>query len=81
MSPVIDENGNAYYIDPNGNKKFVILNVANVKSCETLEADAVALAEKLGFVLCDTLYLVLSSIAGKGIKREPVFIFKKQQSK
>lgn len=56
---------------------YLILNVANVKSCEDLESATIALAEELGFVLHDTLYLVLSSIAGKGKKREPVFIFKK----
>lgn len=58
---------------------YLILNVANVKSCEELESATIALAEELGFVLHDTLYLVLSSIAGKGKKREPVFIFKKSE--
>ena len=34
-------------------------------------------AKEEGFNHIDTLKLILSSIAGKGIKYEPVFIFKK----
>lgn len=30
VAPVVDADGNAYYIDSKGNKKFVILNVENV---------------------------------------------------
>lgn len=55
----------------------MILNVANVKSLPTMEKDVVNIATNNGFALIDTLYLILSSIAGKGVKREPVFIFEK----
>jgi hypothetical protein len=55
----------------------LILNVANVKSLPTLENDTVRIATEEGFTLVDTKYLVLSSISGNGVKREPVFIFTK----
>ena len=55
----------------------MVLNVANVKSMPNLESETVRIAEENGFELVDTLYLILSSIAGKGVKREPVFVFKK----
>lgn len=57
----------------------MILNVANVKSMPNLESETIRIAEENGFVLVDTLYLILSSIAGKGVKREPVFVFKKAE--
>jgi hypothetical protein len=63
-----------YALKDNG---YLIINIANVKSCDELESSTVRIAEELGFTLLDTLYLILSSISGKGIKREPVFIFKK----
>lgn len=37
LSPVIDADGKAYYIDPNGNKKFVVLNVENVVELGLIE--------------------------------------------
>lgn len=37
LSPVIDDNGTAFYVDPNGNKKFVILDVENVKELGLIE--------------------------------------------
>ena len=57
---------------------ILIINIANVSTAPTLEQDTVSLAMKEGFILKDTLKLILSSIAGKGIKYEPVFIFKKE---
>lgn len=56
----------------------LILNVANVKTLPTLEKDTVELAKSNGFELIETKFLILSSIAGKGIKREPIFVFKKR---
>lgn len=56
---------------------YLLLNVANVKTAPTLEKDTVMIAMSKGFVLCDTLYLILSSISGKGVKTEPIFVFKK----
>ena len=57
---------------------ILIINIANVSTAPTLEQDTVSLAMEEGFILKDTLKLILSSIAGKGIKYEPVFIFKKE---
>lgn len=37
LSPVVDSDGNAYFIDPNGNKKFVVLNVENVTELGLIE--------------------------------------------
>lgn len=54
----------------------MILNVANTKTHESLEADTVRYAENVGFILDKTLRLVLSSMGG-GVKSEPVFVFKK----
>lgn len=56
----------------------LIINIANVKSYPNLEEDTISVANEEGFELVDTLYLILSSIAGKGVKREPIFIFKKK---
>ena len=58
---------------------YMIINIANVKSFQNLEQETVRLANETGFELTDTLYLTLSSIAGKGIKREPVFVFQKME--
>ena len=54
---------------------YLIINIANTKSYKTIEDDLLVVANEVGFELVDTLYLILSSIAGKGVKREPVFIF------
>ncbi len=37
LAPVIDGEGNAYYIDPAGNKKFVILDIENVNELGFME--------------------------------------------
>ena len=55
----------------------LIINIANVPTAPSLEEDTISIAKEEGFILTDTLKLILSSIAGKGIKYEPVFIFKK----
>ena len=56
---------------------YFIINIADVKTAPTLEKDTIKFAVECGFILDDTLKLVLSSISGKGKKYEPVFIFKK----
>ena len=56
---------------------YLILNIANVKTFIDLEQEAIKGAYLAGFELVDTKYLILSSIAGKGVKKEPIFIFKK----
>jgi hypothetical protein len=55
---------------------YMIINIANVKSHGTLEADTVSIAEAEGFVLDHTLRLRLSSMTKGGFKHEPIFIFK-----
>lgn len=69
---------NCYYCLKNDG--YFLLNIANVKTAPTLEKDAVTIALGNGFVLHDTLHLILSSISGKGVKTEPIFIFKKDNS-
>lgn len=56
---------------------YMIINIANVKTSNILEESTVSLAKEQGFKYINTLYLILSSISGKGIKKEPVFIFQK----
>lgn len=55
----------------------LIINISNTPKYNLLEADTIKVAKDIGFDLIDTYYLILSSIAGKGIKTEPIFIFKK----
>ena len=54
-----------------------MLNVADTKTAPTLEHDTVEKAKENGFNHVDTLFMVLSSIAGKGVKIEPILVFKK----
>lgn len=54
-----------------------LLNIANVATAKTLEDDALAIAMECGFTHGDTLQLILSSVAGKGIKTEPIFVLTK----
>lgn len=56
-----------------------VLNIANTKNAKNLEQLSVILAEMAGFTLTDTLKLTLSSIAGKGAKYEPMFVFRKNK--
>lgn len=62
------------------NNGHMIINIANTKDYDWLESETIRLAKDNGFLHIDTYYLVLSSIAGKGIKREPIFIFEKQNA-
>ncbi len=58
--------------------RFLVLNVANVKSHSTLEYDTVSIAEQEGFKLVETLQLSLSNVSKGGYKYEPVFAFIKE---
>ena len=56
---------------------YVLMNVANTKTAPDLEKDTFRLLEDTGMEHIETLKMVLSSIAGKGVKYEPVFVFRK----
>jgi hypothetical protein len=56
---------------------YMIINISNVKTCDILEQQTIDLSLQEGFEHIDTYYLILSSISGKGVKREPIFIFQK----
>lgn len=66
---------NCYY----GLKKnrYLILNISNTTHHKWIEKETCRIATDEGFVLVDINFLILSSIAGKGEKKEPIFIFKK----
>ena len=57
--------------------KFMLINIANVKSFKNLENVTVKIAEQEGFKLEDTYRLSLSKITGNGFKYEPIFAFRK----
>jgi hypothetical protein len=56
----------------------MIINIANTPTNKWIEDETIRVAKSIGFNHIDTLYLVLSSIAGNGQKLEPMFVFKKQ---
>ena len=56
----------------------LIINIANVKSHQTLESDTVKICLEQGLAHVETLRLLLSSITKGGYKSEPVFVFRKQ---
>jgi hypothetical protein len=57
--------------------KYMVLNVANVKSHKNLVVDTITIATEEGFEYVDNLKLSLSSITKGGYKYEPVLVFKK----
>ena len=57
--------------------RYMLINIANVKSFSHLEDATVWIAEQEGFVLEDGYRLALSKINGHGFKYEPIFVFKK----
>lgn len=59
---------------------YMIINISNTKSNDWIEQETIKIAKREGFKFINTYYLVLSSIAGNGKKREPIFIFKKNSS-
>ena len=56
---------------------YMILNIANTPKHKTIEDETVRISKENGFEHVDTLYLILSSVSGKGQKLEPIFVFKK----
>ena len=43
-----------------------------------IEKETVSISKYIGFTQESTVDLILSSVAGKGVKTEPVFVFKKE---
>ena len=63
------------------NDGYLIMNVANTKRIKNFEAETTRLAMQAGFHYMDTWYLQLSTqLTGQegNVKRESIFIFKKQ---
>ncbi len=56
---------------------YFIINVANVKTYNTLEEDTVRIAKESGFKYIKTYKMLLSSLMSTGHKYEPIFVFKK----
>lgn len=56
----------------------LLLNIANTPKHKDIESETIRVANEVGFTLERTIKLALSSIAGKGIKYEPIFIFSKK---
>jgi len=54
-----------------------LINIANTKKVFNLESETIRLAKEIGYKHENTLKMELSSISGKGVKYEPIFIFKK----
>ena len=55
----------------------MLINIANTPKYKFIEKETINISNKIGFVQEPTIDLILSSVAGKGIKTEPVFVFKK----
>lgn len=70
-----DTISNCYYGLKVGGK--MILNIANTTKYKTIQSDTIKLSKEVGFNHIDTIYLILSSVSGKGEKLEPIFIFEK----
>lgn len=56
---------------------YLIINISNTTKYDWIENETKTICKEEGFVLSDINYLILSSISGKGVKREPIFIYKK----
>jgi len=56
---------------------FLILNISNTSHYHWLENETLRITTSEGFELVGEYHMVLSSIAGKGIKTEPIFVFMK----
>ena len=63
-----------YGLKPN---RYMLINIADVKSFNHLEDTTVWIAEQEGVVLEDGYSLALSKIQGEGFKYEPIFVFRK----
>jgi hypothetical protein len=55
----------------------MIINISNTPKLKTIEKDTIKISLNIGFKHRETYFLELSSIAGKGTKAEPIFIFTK----
>jgi len=56
---------------------ILIINIANTPKQKTIETDVKNIFKNVGFKLIKTYKMVLSSVAGKGIKYEPIFVCEK----
>jgi hypothetical protein len=66
---------NCYYGLKEGG--YMLYNIANTPKYKFIEEQTVKISKELGFAQEDTIELTLSSVMGKGVKLEPIFIFKK----
>lgn len=55
----------------------MLINIANTPKYKNIEDETIHVSTENGFIHDDTIYLVLSSVSGKGIKLEPIFVFTK----
>ena len=68
---------NCYYgLKKNG---YMLINIANTPKYKFIEKETVRISNDIGFTQEPTVDLILSSVAGKGIKTEPIFVFKKEK--
>ena len=66
---------NCYYgLKPGGK---MLLNIANTGKYKDIEWETIRISKERGFTHITTLYLILSSVSGKGAKLEPIFVFEK----
>ena len=69
---------NCYYgLKKNG---YMLINIANTPKYKFIEKETVNISSEIGFIKEPTVDLILSSVAGKGIKTEPVFVFRKENN-
>ena len=59
-------------------KRYMLMNIANTPKYKFIEEQTIKISKECGFVLEDTLQLILSSISGQGQKYEPIFVFRKE---
>ena len=57
---------------------YMLINIANTPKYKFIEKETVRISNDIGFTQEPTVDLILSSVAGKGIKTEPIFVFKKE---
>ena len=56
----------------------MLINIANTPKYKFIEKETVNISKDIGFTQEPTVDLILSSVAGKGVKTEPIFVFKKE---
>ena len=57
---------------------YMLINIANTPKYKFIEKETVNISKDIGFTQEPTVDLILSSVAGKGVKTEPIFVFKKE---